>query len=682
MFIPDTNPDIRAKKTVWERLSLGLSAIVAGIALLVYAGWFFDNDYLKSVFPGFISMNPTTALCFLFLAASVWLMKTESLIAYLCARVLIKVVGIIGLIRVINYFTPFDFWIDSWIFHEKLGTNRMAPNTALAFTQIAGSHLLLHFKNAQAKALSRIFLVTALCLAVVAVIGYTFGVRSFYNIPSFLPMAVNTAVCFVLIIIALLCLNPPEDLVLLLSSQNAGGILARRLLPAAILVPYLLGYLCLASEKAGWYGEEFSLAWMVTANMLIFFLLISFTVKIVERSDMALKKMNDELEIRVEERTSELKQAQDRLVKQERLRALGEMASGIAHDFNNALSPVLGYSELMLDSNKPLDDSQRQFLKTINTSAKDAANIVSRLSQFGRSRKNDEPFKVIDLNRLIEETITLTQPKWKTQALTKGIEVRIKKDLKEIPQVLGNEQQLREVLTNLIFNAVDAMNQNGCITLRTSASSEKVTVEITDTGTGMSDEVRRKCLEPFFTTKGEHGTGLGLAMVYGIIQQHQGTMEIQSQVGKGTTFLIQFPEAKSASAAQGAAQAAWVRPLTILYVEDNPTVQEVMLGYLKQDGHSVDAFRNGAEGLEKFHQNKNKYDLVLTDATMPQMSGEQLAAEVRRFMPHQRIILLSGTSIFLTAHKVQNIDFVLNKPITLDQLREALAQLFERRTGV
>ncbi len=399
----------------------------------------------------------------------------------------------------------------------------------------------------------------------------------------------------------------------------------------------------------------------------------------LREAEERLRKAHDELEIRVEERTKELKQAQQHLIQQERLRALGEMASGIAHDFNNALSPILGYSELMLDGDALENKETRtSYLKTMNTAARDAANIVNRLRQFGRSHEEDEPFTPIDINRLVEQTITLTQPKWKTQAMTNGAEITIGKDLRPVPAINGSEQQIREVITNLVFNAVDAMTKNGSIIFRTSPQDGHVVLEISDTGAGMTEEIRLKCLEPFFTTKGESGTGLGLSMVYGIIQRHGGTIDIQSEVEKGTTFFIRLPIMDNAKAGKEISSETngQVRPLNILYVEDDPLVQGVVTDYLKRDGHRVTAVNNGSEGLQKFYSNKDMFDLVITDRTMPQMGGEQLAFAIKKLVPSQKLILLSGTADFGKKEHLENFDAIMNKPITLEDLRKVLRRLF------
>jgi signal transduction histidine kinase len=364
-------------------------------------------------------------------------------------------------------------------------------------------------------------------------------------------------------------------------------------------------------------------------------------------------------------------QAQLELVQQQRLRALGQMAGGIAHDFNNALAPILGYSELLLDTPSILDNKEKttEYLKIINIAARDAANVVRHLREFYRPRDKNDSFSAIDLNALVRQTVTLTQPKWKTQALTAGAEIQVLEELQKIPLIEGDEAELREVLTNLIFNAVDAMPKGGTLKLCTFTKGSQVILEIQDNGTGMSEEVREQCFEPFFTTKGREGTGLGLAMVYGIIQRHGGKIEVTSEPEKGTAFSIALP------AFSGNKSEEVVRPgksagrfLKILYVEDEAPVREVVRACLKRDGHDVDEAVNGLEGLKKFML--GHYDLVITDNAMPGMTGVQLAAAIKKRMPGKPVILLSGTEEGENLRRVA--DTVVLKPVTLDVLRAAI----------
>ena len=259
---------------------------------------------------------------------------------------------------------------------------------------------------------------------------------------------------------------------------------------------------------------------------------------------------NVRLEETVRQRTAQLEETLDRLrhaqqaaIRQERLSALGTMAAGIAHDFNNSLTLILGYGDLMNSAyREDPESSEAKYLRVILTAAQDAAQTVRRLREFHRPANSAETRVAVVLNRIVEEAVTMTRPKWKDQASTDGRgTVTVDTSLADPVLIQGDPAELREMLTNLIFNAVDAMPKGGTLTISTEAKPECVYLRVTDTGTGMDEETRRRCLEPFYTTKGDHGTGLGLSAVYGIIERHGGTIDIESERGQGTTFSIQLP---------------------------------------------------------------------------------------------------------------------------------------------
>ncbi|MFQ5859625.1 MAG: PAS domain S-box protein, partial [Anaerolineae bacterium] len=381
---------------------------------------------------------------------------------------------------------------------------------------------------------------------------------------------------------------------------------------------------------------------------------------------------------RLEEALSELEATQQQVLEQERLRALGQMASGIAHDFNNTLSPILGFSDLLLEHFKDLGDEEvvTRYLKMINTAAQDAASVVRRLREFYRSREDDEVFRPVNLNDLVEQVISLTQPRWKDQALASGITILIETDLQHVPLVAANEAEIREVLTNLVFNAVDAMPDGGTITVRTCPDTDLIVLEMSDTGTGMTEEVRQRCLEPFFSTKGDRGTGLGLAMVYGIIQRHHGTLVIESKPGQGTNFIIRLPvHAKQEAEGRSEEAEGPSRRLRVLVVDNEPPVVEVVRAFLTGDGHTVETAMDGLEGLKKFHA--GWFDVVVTDQGMPEMSGEQLAIAIRKVAPNKPVILLTGFGGIIKSSGASpaGVDLVVSKPVTLAALRQALAKV-------
>jgi signal transduction histidine kinase len=277
----------------------------------------------------------------------------------------------------------------------------------------------------------------------------------------------------------------------------------------------------------------------------------------VRLAHVRLDEQKKLLEETVRQRTVDLKQAlgalrasEQLLARTQRLSAVGTMASGVAHDFNNSLMLIMGSAEILLsdaERNRLTKENAIPLLSDILTAARDASALVNRLRKFSRSGETEEVHQPVNLNSVIEQAVSFTKPKWDAETFGAGGQIRVKVEFQDLPLIMGDAARLRDAVTNLIFNAVDAMPQGGTLTVRTRSEGETVLLEVSDTGTGMTAEVRRSCFEPFFTTKGQLGTGLGLAMVYGVAQHHSGTIEIASELGKGTTFTLRLPAGATAA---------------------------------------------------------------------------------------------------------------------------------------
>ena len=373
----------------------------------------------------------------------------------------------------------------------------------------------------------------------------------------------------------------------------------------------------------------------------------------------------------------ELRQTQSQFVQQEQLRGLGQMASGIAHDFNNALSPITGFTELLLKDPAKRADPELlvQWLTHINTAANDAAYVVRQLSEFSRQRPVRTALQPIQLNALVLQTIELTRPRWKHQSQANGCAIQMTTDLQPVPVIAGEGAALRELLTNLIFNAVDAMPEGGTVTVSTAVDGAFISLRVRDTGTGMTEEVRRRCFEPFYTTKGVHGSGLGLAMVHGVVQRHSGTVAVASELGHGTTITVRVPisTVKIVPAAPEAPVKS-SRSYRVLVVDDEPLLCAVVEAFLSCAGHQVTTAANGTEALRLFEC--GSFDLVITDKAMPDMNGEQLAATIHFRAPNMPVVLMTGfgDEIKATGKMPAHIHAILSKPVTEDSLRAVLAK--------
>jgi CheY-like chemotaxis protein len=397
---------------------------------------------------------------------------------------------------------------------------------------------------------------------------------------------------------------------------------------------------------------------------------------------LEMQRQNSMLEEQVRERTSRLETAlsdlrstQENVVKQERLRALGMMAGGIAHDFNNALTMMLGYGELLLPwLQRHGSPREITYLDHIVAAAKDATHVVSRLREFYRPAENNEIRTPVDLNAVVRQSVALTAPKWKGRSLANGIQIEVIENLGDTSPVSGNAAELREVLTNLIFNAVDAMPEGGTVTIGTQSLGGGVAIMVSDTGIGMTPAEKERCLEPFFTTKGEHGTGLGLSVVYGIIQRHGGTIEIASEKGMGTTFAIHLAATAEVKEETISCDHRTERSLRVLVVDDQEIICELIAEHLKGDGHTTMCAANGSEALEFFKQ--GAFDLVITDQSMPGMNGVQFAEKVKGISAEVPVIMLTGFGDELMGNEgnPSGVDLVVGKPVSHADLRRAISQ--------
>jgi CheY-like chemotaxis protein len=376
----------------------------------------------------------------------------------------------------------------------------------------------------------------------------------------------------------------------------------------------------------------------------------------------------------------ELQRTQEKAAEQERLRALGQMASGIAHDINNALAPVALYLESLLEQEPGLNLRTRSYLEVTQRAVDDVTKTVARMREFYRLPEPKLEIEPVDLSRIARHVIDLTRARWCDMPNRQGavIDVRIEAP-EHLPEAAGIESEIREALINLVLNAADSMAAGGTLTIRTGCSeAQRVYVEVSDTGVGMDEETRRRCLEPFFTTKGERGTGLGLAMVYGIVQRHGGELDIESVAGTGTTVRLKLPIAKAEFLESQPPDLSPV-PLRILVVDDDPLVVACLGSILEAEGHTVTTASGGREGIDAFLEHAPgslPFEMVITDLGMPYLDGYRVADAVKSASPGTPVILLTGWGRLITeADALSHVDRLLSKPPKLTELREALAEL-------
>ncbi len=376
----------------------------------------------------------------------------------------------------------------------------------------------------------------------------------------------------------------------------------------------------------------------------------------------------------------ELQRAQERLVHAAKLAALGELSAGVAHHLNNVLGVILG--NIQLARRRDLDPWLREKLETCELAATDGANTVQRIRALARS---EECLVVerIDLNAIVAEVVKLTEPKWRNESQLNGHRIELATDFGDLPHVQGNATDLREVAANVILNAVQAMPEGGRIAVTTRADGGFAVLSVADTGVGMSEETKARIFDPFYTTRGSEGTGLGMSIADAIVSKHGGDISVKSEQGKGSEIIIRLPFADSTTAEPVDARA--VIPVqqsaAILVVDDEKMFGEVIGQMLVEGGHRATVVNTTSEALAVIQ--RGRYDILVTDLAMPSMSGCELARAAKTIDPDLAIVLMTGFDSVEDRREIEEsgIDLVLGKPVQHDRLLEAMSEVLGMRAA-
>jgi len=378
-----------------------------------------------------------------------------------------------------------------------------------------------------------------------------------------------------------------------------------------------------------------------------------------------------------------MKESQQALAQRERRHVLEQIVRGVVHSFGETLMPIMGGTEILLAHPEDMADTAKmtEHLKMVLSGIARTRQLLKNLAGIFRAPGgNIEP---TDINRLFNRAIELIEPCWKEQASQKGIKFEVTMDLQPVPKVASEGEDLQKAIEHLLLNAVEAMPQGGTLTLLTYADKDFVSLEVRDTGRGMSEEVKARCLEPFFSTKGLAGAGMGLTIVSSIVNRHRGVLNIESRDQQGTSVIMKIPiwtgitqekEQKKADLLPVA-----FRPLSILVVDDDDSSRKIAARLLNHQGHSVDTASGGKEGLEKVRL-KN-YDVIIVDRAMLGMDGIVLSRSIKAIFPDMPIIMLSGyADIMIKEGRIpESIDVMLAKPATLADFREALDKAMSKK---
>jgi signal transduction histidine kinase/CheY-like chemotaxis protein len=377
----------------------------------------------------------------------------------------------------------------------------------------------------------------------------------------------------------------------------------------------------------------------------------------------------------------------------EKLSALGELASGVAHDFNNTLAGILGRAQLILRTNDP--EKITRGLNIIIKTAEDGAKTVKRIQDFARQRR-DHDFEPVSIDQILLDVSEMTRPRWKDRAEAANVQISLDLQIRSKAKVMGDESELREVLVNMVFNAVDAMPDGGQLTLAAYDIDESVVIMVADTGSGMPADVKSRIFDPFFTTKGKAGMGLGLAVSFGIIRRHEGSVKVDSEVGLGTKFMISLPKAEVTEEANILeVELAKPQPMEsysaniprtfsenqpkVLVVDDEEPVRELLRDLLEQEGCRVYIAAGSREALGLFEV--HQFDGIFTDVGMPGMSGWELAHAIRQRNKTIPIAVVTGwgEAVGSDDQKEAGVDWVIAKPFHAEKISEVAQEIFRKR---
>ncbi len=365
--------------------------------------------------------------------------------------------------------------------------------------------------------------------------------------------------------------------------------------------------------------------------------------------------------------------AYGQIVQRERLSALGEMSHALAHDLNNTLSPVVGYAQL-LGRVSELAPEHKEWVTAIAQNASDAAAVVQSLQRF-TGQRDEAAMECMDLRKVVQQVPNLTRPRWKDEPQKSGHEIDFRLQLAEEPALIrGNPVEMRQMLVNLVFNAVDAMPEGGTITIGLRSTDESVTMRVSDTGRGMTEEEQRRCLEPYYSNRC-NGSGLGLSVCYGIVQKHNGSISLSSRSGAETTFDVSFPRMLEPEEPQREIPQPTSSPVKkrILYIDDDEQVRDATKWMLQVLGHRVDLAEDGLSGLSKFRE--GDYDLVITDLGMAGMDGSEVVRAIKETDPTFPVALITGwpaSDVAKRFSETDRPDWIIEKPATLEDFQTAL----------
>ena len=657
-----------------KKLPTRLAQCVLLIALVVLFGWTFRISFLKSILPDYVVMNPTTVLLFIISSLTLWIHQiNDKHNRTRLVNLLSVFIVIIATIRLTGFNPRFDIGIDQFLFRDQLLGNRMAPNTALDFLLTGLSLWLLNRRIKYGFLFSQITALLALAISVLAVIGYLYVDRTLYRVATYIPMALHTAVSFLLLTTGILFASSRYGVMSVIMHTSIGGKISRILLPITLLIPILFGWLRLKAQHMGMVNLEFGTALMAISIIMVFTVLIWALAWSINRTDQKRKMAEREM-ILAKREAEEAKNTQEQFL------------ANMSHEIRTPINGVIGMVQLI--GTTQLNTEQKEYVDIINESASNLLVIINDILDVTKMKVGKIALEEVDysLRDIVRNLIKIFS--FKTSI--KGIELNweIAPDVPGI--LLGDPVRLTQILTNLINNAIK-FTDKGEVKLSIGLLEENaniVTVQfvVKDTGIGIAENKLETVFESFTqassdTTRKYGGTGLGLTISKQLIELQGGRISLSSKPGEGSSFSFFLPIKKAAQtigpeqSVDGPVMPA-MDQLNILLAEDNLINQKVASKLLFKKGALVDIANNGSEVLEMLE--KKKYHVILMDINMPVMDGFETTRSIRKSgAAFQQIPIIALTASALASEKKMCIevgmDDYLSKPFKAEELFEKIS---------
>jgi signal transduction histidine kinase/CheY-like chemotaxis protein len=682
---------LKAKETT--RVAQGILLVAAGltiaIALSVLIGWAFQIEVLKRFAPGLIAMNPLTACCLIASGISLILQRdagrSRKLVGQLAAG-LVLLIGALGLIRL---FFGWDLGMERWLVQYSAGNGSSGPTeqlvlrTALSILITGASLLLLDVKTSRDRRPSEMLSAISAAIAILALIGYSYGLISYYTKANYVPISLPSAVSFLLLATGILHARAETGIMGVITSNTAGGMLARRFIPIAILLPILLGALRLYGEKVGWYETKFGAAHAATAFIVLFLAAVWWTARILFRVDTGRKLaeerarcLNAELEQRVADRTAELNSLNVDL--QQASRAKDHFLAALSHELRTPLTPVL-MCAASLEHEETLAPEFREQASMMRRNVELEARLIDDLLDLTRISRGKLELQLnsTDVHSLLAHTEQIVRSEAQGKGVTLGLHLGADEH-----HVAADAARLHQVFWNMVKNAIKFTPAGGVITVSTANAPGRIRIEVRDNGIGIDPNLLPSVFGAFVQGEGaselaSRGLGLGMSISKTIVELHGGTIRAESAgAGAGATFTVELETAMSAvkaTRASGAPASFPARAYSLLVVEDHQPTLDVLARLLRKQGHAVvtastvqTALKCAAEG---------QFDLVISDIGLPDGNGVDLMVQLTRDYG-LRGIALSGYGMDADFARTKDAGFLahLIKPVDFERLNRVLEE--------